>query len=58
MTRTLQTAVGLTMLALVPEGTAAQVAGSLDEVVRAGRFTQGEAVMRAGRLPHGDADCA
>ena len=63
MTRTLQTAVGLTMLALAPEGSAAQVASSFDEVVRAGRytftpFTQEEAVTRAGRLPYGDADCA
>ena len=54
MTRTLQTAVGLTLLALAPVRTAAQVASSLDEVVRAGWLTQMEAVMRPGRLPHGD----
>ena len=63
MTRKLQTAVGLTLLALTPVRAAAQVADSLDEVVRAGRFTftpftQGEPVMRAERLPRGDADCA
>ena len=63
MTRTFRTAVGLAMLALAPEGSAAQVAGSLDEAVGGGwfaftPFTQGEPAMRAGRLPHGDADRA
>lgn len=63
MTRTFLAAVGLTLLVLAPVRTVAQVEGSLDEVVRAGRFTftpftQEEAVTRAGRLPYGDADCA
>lgn len=56
MTRALPTVVGLTLLALAPARTEAQVASSLDEVVGTGRFTQGGAATPAGW--HGDADCA
>ena len=44
MTKTFRTAVGLTMLAVLPAETEAQIASSLDEVVRAGRLTRGEVV--------------
>lgn len=60
MTRTLQTTAGLTLLilALAPVRTAAQVAGSLDDIVRAGRFTHGGAVTLAALLTGGDTHCA
>ena len=44
VTRTLRAAVGLTMSALLPGTAVAQVVSSLDDVVRAGRWTRGDAV--------------
>ena len=50
-------AVGLTILALAPVGAAAQVAASLDDIARAGRFTHGGAVTLAALLTGGETDC-
>lgn len=57
MTRTLQMAFGLTILALAPVWAAAQVPGSLDDIARAGRFTHGGAVTLAALLTGGETDC-